>query len=156
MSNFDGSNTSSATTNQPAVPGTSVPPAAPIPLSADEERLWAALAHLSSLLSLATGGLLGAPGAFVVWLIYRDRSRFVAGQAMQSTLFQVAGFILNITVWGLAGGLMTIGVGFCLLPFALLITTATIVWPLVAAYDVSQGRDFRYPVIADMVYGPRP
>jgi uncharacterized Tic20 family protein len=46
------------------------------------------LAHLSVLLNLVTG-FLGVGAALVVYLVYKDRSRYVAYQAMQAFLMQL-------------------------------------------------------------------
>ena len=67
-----------------------VPNPAPLlqPLSQADERTWAMLAHLSILVNLVTG-VLGPVAALVIYLVYKDRSRYVAYQAMQSFLFQI-------------------------------------------------------------------
>ena len=66
------------------------PSAAPLPqpLSLSDERTWALLAHLSILINLFTG-VLGPVAALVIYLVYKDRSRYVAYQAMQSFIFQL-------------------------------------------------------------------
>src|SRR5689334_15141797 len=64
------------------------PPPPPAPLSDAEARTWAMLAHLSVLLNLLTG-FLGILAPLVIYLIYKERSRFVAVQAMQAFVFQL-------------------------------------------------------------------
>ena len=52
-------------------------------MSAQDERTWSMLAHLSVLLSLITG--IGGPiAALVIWLVYKDKSQRVAFHALQS------------------------------------------------------------------------
>jgi hypothetical protein len=58
------------------------------PLSPSDERTWAMLAHLSVLANLITG-VLGPIAALVIYLVFKDRSRYVAYQSMQSFLFQL-------------------------------------------------------------------
>lgn len=129
-------------------------PSAPVPaLTQSEERSWAMLAHLASLLSLASLWLLGPLAAGLIWLIYRDRSRYVAHQALQSALFQLASLFVNAAVWGVTAALSAIVIGLCLIPLAMLVTLVTIVYPLVGAYQTAMGRPFRYAVIGDMVTG---
>ncbi len=53
----------------------------------ENERTLAALAHACTLLNLVTG-FLGVIVAGIIWLSYRDRSRYVAFQALQSAVFQ--------------------------------------------------------------------
>ena len=57
------------------------------------------LAHLSVLLNLVTG-FLGIVAALVIYLILKDRSRYVGSQAMQAFVFQ-------LVFW--AGGGVAIG-----------------------------------------------
>ncbi len=119
-------------------------------MSAQDERTWSMLAHLSVLLSLITG--IGGPiAALVIWLVYKDKSQRVAFHALQSLWYQVAwiaiifGYVIVSTI------LTVVIVGifmFFLLP---LIGLIPIVHQCYAAYKVNQGVDYRYPVIADMI-----
>jgi hypothetical protein len=43
-------------------------------ISAQEERTWSVLSHLSMFLNLFTG-FLGPVAALIIWLVYKDRSR---------------------------------------------------------------------------------
>ena len=52
-------------------------------MSAEEERTWSILAHLSMFLNLFTG-FLGPVAALIIWLLYKDRSSRVAFNALQS------------------------------------------------------------------------
>ncbi len=136
--------------NEPSLPSSEVG------LSA-EERQWAMLAHLSVLLNLATG--LGGPiAAFLIYLFYRERSRYVAFHALQSLVFQlfawvVAGVVAGV-IWALALALTALVVGVCLYPFACLISLiplGALVYGIVAAIACSRGEDFRYWLIGDWV-----
>ena len=144
------------------------------------ERTWAALAHASVLLTFAlgvsTGGLATVVAALVpllIWLSFRDRSRFVAFHAMQATVFQlgslvawigllVVGLAILIPTWIVTALLLVILVGFLLLPLALVLTIAlpsalvalpfaSLVYGLYGAYEVYAGRPFRYWLVADWI-----
>jgi uncharacterized Tic20 family protein len=66
--------------------GEAMPLAGPEAGPSAEERQWAMLAHLSVLLNLVTA--LGGPiAAFLIYLFYRERSRYVASQALQALIF---------------------------------------------------------------------
>src|SRR5262245_2287069 len=83
------------TTDFPNDPGSPPPVSpAPLPLSPADERVWAMLAHLSTLLNLVTG-FLGPVAALVIYLAYKDRSRYVAYQAFQSFVFQLIGWVAS-------------------------------------------------------------
>lgn len=135
-----------------------VPPApAPQPLSPQDERLWAMLSHLSVLLNLVTG-FLGPIAALLIYLIYKDRSKYVAFQSMQAFVFQmvwwIGGGILAAITWTLGGLLLVILVGCLLFPLALLFTLmplVALVYGVVGAVETNQGRDFRYWLIGDWV-----
>jgi len=57
-------------------------------MSAQDERTWSVLAHLSMFLNLLTG-FLGPVAALIIWLLYKDRSSRVAFNALQSMWYQI-------------------------------------------------------------------
>src|SRR3954463_15997196 len=119
-------------------------------MSAQDEQTWSMVAHLTVLLDIVTG--IGGPiAALVIWLVYKDKSQRVAFHAMQSLWYQVA-WIVIIFAYIVVSSILTIVVigifMFFLLP---LIVLVPIVHQCYAAYKVSQGVDYRYPIIADMI-----
>lgn len=145
----------------PAVTATTVNP--PQAVTPGDERTWGMLAHLSTLLNLVTG--FGGPiAALIIYLVYRDRSRFVAYHALQSMIFQLlwwfGGGVLIGLMWAIVGGLSMILVGIILIPFALLLTpvflllpVGALVYGVVGAVQVNQGQDFKYWLVGDWVRG---
>jgi uncharacterized Tic20 family protein len=119
-------------------------------MGAQEERTWSALAHLSVFLNLFTG-FLGPVAAFIIWLVYKDRSQKVAFDALQSAAYQVAWMVLLGAGWALTGLLTLILVGFLLIPVMALATVVPFVHMAYAAYRVSKGDDYRYPIVADLI-----
>lgn len=123
-------------------------------MSAQDERTWSMLAHLSVLLNIATG--IGGPiAALVIWLVYRDRSRRVSFHALQSLWYQVAWAVILFVGWFVTGILSIIFIGLLLIPVMLIATLVPFVHQCYAAYKVYQGVDYRYPIIADMIDGGR-
>jgi uncharacterized protein len=123
-------------------------------MSAQDERTWSMIAHLSVLLSLVTG--IGGPiAALVIWLVYKDRSQRVAFHALQSLWYQVAWAVILFVGWSITFILMFVLVGFILVPVMAIASLVPFVHQCYAAYKVYQGVDYRYPVIADMVEGGR-
>ncbi len=127
------------------------------PLSPSDERTWAMLAHLSVLLNLVTG-ILGPVAAFLIYLVYKDRSRYVAYHALQSTIFQaiwwVAAGFLAVVAWTISGILVVVLIGCLLMPVALLISllpVGALIYGVIGAIQVNQGQDFRYWLIGDWV-----
>jgi uncharacterized Tic20 family protein len=145
-----------------------------------DERNWAMLAHLTTLLTLglaaSTGGVAYVVALLVplaMYLYFSGRSRFVAFHALQSTVFQalagiiyvLAGGVVGAAIaaaWVVAGVLSVVLIGLLLLPlalgFTLLAGVQLAALPLLAlayalrgAYLTYQGADFEYPVVGRMV-----
>ena len=126
----------------------------PVRMSAQDERRWSAIAHLSILLDLISA--IGGPvAALIIWLVYKDRSQKVAFHALQSLWYQVAWIVILAVGWTVTGILMLVLIGFLMVPVMLIVSLVPLVHQCYAAYKVSQGVDYRYPVIADMVDGER-
>ncbi len=135
----------------------------PSEIGPGDERTWAMLAHLSVLVNLVTG--LGGPiAALIIYFVYRNRSRFIAYQALQSVIFQLIGWYGGGTLigvmWAIVGVLSALIVGVILIPFALIFTLVfailplgTLIYGLYGAYQVNQGKDFRYWLVGDWVRG---
>lgn len=130
-------------------------------LSPSDERTWAMVAHLSVLANLVTG-FLGPVVALIIYLVYKDRSRYVAYQSMQAFVFQliwwVGGGALIGLIWAITGVLSAIIIGMLCIPFAILFTIGLAILPLgslvygvIGAIETSQGRDFRYWLVGDWV-----
>jgi uncharacterized Tic20 family protein len=119
-------------------------------MSAQDERTWSALAHLSIFLNLVTG-FLGPVAALVVWLVYKDRSSKVAFQALQSMWYQVAWLVVLVAGWTVTGILTIVLIGFLLMPAMALISVVPFVHGAYAAYRVKRDGEYRYPFIADMI-----
>jgi len=122
----------------------------PASMSAQEEKSWSVLAHLSLFLNLFTG-FLGPVAALVIWLVYKDRSQKVAFHALQSMWYQVAWLVLLGAGWAFTGLLMLVLVGFLLVPVMFLLTLVPFVQAGYAAYRVSRGEDYRYTIVADLI-----
>ena len=121
----------------------------------NEEMTVAALAHASVILGVVTGGLAGVAIALVLWLIYKDKSRYVAFQAMQALVLQLAAGAVLL----LAGVTMVISfVTICLIPVGLILLLALIALPfavlfygLYGAYETYYGEDFQYAWVGEFV-----
>lgn len=150
------------------------------PETTPEERTWAAIAHLSAiatvLIAFPTGGLGGLLLVFVpfvIYLVYKDKSRYVADQAAQAFALQIVatvgyfaailvGVILMVVVWLITGLLSVILIGLILIPVAVLLTLAIVlIWlalpfvvgglSVMAAIKTGDGEKYRYPYIGQWV-----
>ncbi|HEY76745.1 MAG TPA: DUF4870 domain-containing protein [Thermoflexia bacterium] len=129
----------------------------PPPLSPSDERTWAMLAHLTVLLN-PISGLMGVVGALVIYLVFQNRSRYVAYQSLQAVVFQlifwVGGGILAGITWAASALLSVVLVGLLCFPVALILTLVplgAIVYGIIGGIQCSQGQDFRYWLIGDWV-----
>lgn len=120
------------------------------PMSRDE-KTWSILSHLSIFLNLFTGFIGGPIASFVIWLVYRDRSPHVAFHALQSTWYQIPWLVVLWVGWTVTWLLTTVLIGFLMMPVMLVITAIPFIHSAYAAYRISEGRDFRYLLIGDMV-----
>jgi uncharacterized Tic20 family protein len=133
-------------------------PIPPAPLSPADERTWAMIAHLSILVNLATG-FLGPVAALVVYLVYKDRSRYVAYQAMQAFVFQLIAWVgagaLAGAVWAVSGMLTAVFlVGLLCMPVACiigLIPVGALIYGIIGGVQTAQGQDFKYWLVGDWV-----
>jgi uncharacterized Tic20 family protein len=137
---------------------------------AQEDRMMAALAHGSVLLGIFTSGVGGIGAALVIWLTQREKSGYVAKQAMQALVYQVATLLVTMVFWCCWGALwmlmmmpplianpdayqnapppgMWVGLSLMCIPFAA--WAVTILYGLWAAIRCMSGDDFKYVVIGN-------
>ena len=104
-----------------------------------DDKLWGMLGHLG-----AVAGYLGGVGQWVVplviFLVYKDKSKFVAFHALQSLIFQL--------VVGLVVLAITAGTCFMLAIPAILIGLAvSIIGAIVVGLQANNGEWSEYPLI---------
>lgn len=134
----------------------------PVNLS-ENERLWAAGAHLAALaLALLTSwvaGIAGALGALGIWMLKRDESPFVAEHAKEAVNFNLSMFIYACAA-GLIGFLLvgatilTLGLGIILtapagIVLLLAIGAIAVMWlvcSVIATFKAYNGESYRYPL----------
>ncbi len=128
-------------------------------LSQSDEKTWAMLAHLSILANLVTG-FLGPVAALIIYLVFKDRSRYVAYQSMQSFIFQliwwVGGGVIVAIAWTVSIVLSAILIGLLCFPVACVLSfipLGALVYGVIGAIECSQGKDFSYWLVGDWVRG---
>jgi uncharacterized Tic20 family protein len=150
------------------------------PETTSEERTWAAVAHISAIVTLLfgipTGGLGGLLLVFVpfgIYLAFKDKSRYIAEQAAQAFALQVvatAGWFVAILVgavimalaWAITGLLSVILIGIILIPIAVLLTLLIVliwlalpfvagVFAVIATIETANGQDYSYPYLGEWV-----
>jgi uncharacterized Tic20 family protein len=135
-----------------------------------DERTFAGLAHGSILLGIFTSGVGGIIAALVIWLLQREKSAYVARQALQALVYQAVTFILTMLAWCCWGMLwmvmilvplstnpgaynvapppgLWLGMFFMIIPIG--IWGLTIVYALYGAVRCLAGHDFNYAIIGN-------
>jgi uncharacterized Tic20 family protein len=120
----------------PGGPPPGGPPGQP-PLSADQERLWAMLAHLLSF--VAAYLFLGFVAPLVVLLVFGPRSAYVRAHAVES---------LNFNLTWLLYGIVAVILAFLLIGIPILIAlgVAYVVLVVIASVRANNGELYRYPL----------
>ena len=107
------------------------------PLSPDQERLWAMLAHLLSF--VAAYLFLGFVAPLVVMLVFGPRSAYVRAHAVESLNFNLSWLLYAIV----SVVLIFIGIGILIL---LALGIAYVVLIVIASIRANNGEFLRYPL----------
>lgn len=109
------------------------------PLTPDQDKMWASLAHL--------GGILSFVPSLIIWLVFKERGRFTAGEAKEALNFQITLLIgyLAINVVSTILGLITFGLlaGLGSLNWVLWLVGA--IFSVLGFISARDGRPYRYP-----------
>lgn len=130
-------------------------------MPSQEDKIMAALAHICVILPLW-----GLVGAIVIWATQKEKSRFVAFQALQATAYQLSLVLLYLVgmvcyMVSFFGFMFTIpfmeetGAGpppgfflpFCVLGCLMLLGLAYLAYGFWAAVATLRGQDFRYVIL---------
>jgi uncharacterized Tic20 family protein len=140
--------------------------------TSQEERTLASLAHGSIILGMFTNGIGGILAALVIWLTQKEKSAYVAAQALQALVYQVVTFLLIMLAWCCWGAVWMIMIfvpliadpvafeaappaglwaGLILMVFPIGVWGLTILYGLWGAARCLGGHDFGYAVIGPWV-----
>jgi uncharacterized Tic20 family protein len=108
-------------------------PYQPQPLTPSDERMWAIFAQIGPV-------LLSFIAPLVIWLVFKDRSRFVDQEAKESLNFQITLIFVHIGAFILT--LITAGLG----SIVYLAFIAALVFMILGAVENNKGAPYRYPV----------
>ena len=127
------------------------------------ERLWAASAHvgalLAALLTHLFAGVAGMGAAIAIWFLVRDRYPFAATHAKEAFNFNLSMFIyaciaivIGVVLFGAT--VLTLGIGALVtLPAALVLVAAVValaiawlVLSVVAGVKAYEGQPYHYPL----------
>jgi uncharacterized Tic20 family protein len=113
-----------------------------------DSRGLAAIAHLSSFVAFT--GIPSFIGPLVIWLLQKDRDRFVAGEALEALNFNLS--LLLYVAAAIIATIVTFGLGLIvIIPVALVAAPAWLVITAVAASRAADGQPYRYPATIRMI-----
>ena len=133
-----------------------------------DEKALSALAHASIVLGLFTNGMGGIVASLLIWLVEKEKSSYVAAQALQALVYQLVTFIATMLAWCCWGALWVLlllpplfaspeayqsapppgfWAGLLLMLFPLVIWAITILYGLWGAARCLAGHEFRYVIV---------
>jgi uncharacterized Tic20 family protein len=110
-----------------------------------DEKLWGMLAHLLTLLGyVVVVGAYIAP--LVIYLVYKDRSQFVAFHALQALFFHLLALAVAIAL--VLFSIVTLGCGILLaVPLEIALAIAVLVYTIIAAIQANNGVWYELPIV---------
>jgi hypothetical protein len=130
-------------TEQPYPP---MPPSGGAPAVTQDDRTWALVAHIGSL--VAAWFAMGFLAPLVVMLVKSERP-FVRRHAVESLNFQISLLIYSVVgaVVGFLVAVLTLGVGaLVVIPVAVALALLALTLIILATVKASNGEDYRYPL----------
>lgn len=119
------------------------------PVSPSDSRMWSMFAQLSAVLGYVIGaGFLGWVGPLIIFLVYKDRDRYVRYNAAESLNAAIATVIaevvLTIVITILA--VVTLGIGSILVPLVWVPALLHVIFAIIGAVKANQGIWWNYPL----------
>ncbi|UCR89429.1 DUF4870 domain-containing protein [Mycetocola spongiae] len=118
-------------------------PAGPVPLTPGQDKTWAALCHF--------GGIFSPLPALIIWLIFRDRGRFVDQEGKEALNFQLSALIVIIALGIVGTGTLFLGIGLILLLLVPLLELAALIFAIIGGSTALVGTPYRYPLSWRMI-----
>lgn len=119
------------------------------PISDSDSRLWAMFSQLSVVIGhLLSWGFLGWLGPLIIFLVYKDRDRFVrfnAAEALNGAIAVVIAQVVLAVVLGIFG-VVTLGFGFALFPLVGVPALLQLIFSIIGAVKANQGQWWNYPL----------
>lgn len=119
------------------------------PASESDTKLWSMLAHLSAIAGYILGvGWLGWLGPLIIFLVFKDRNRYVRYNAAEALNAAITVVIASVVLWIGIGilGVVTFSVGWLLFPIAYIPALIHGIFAIIAAVKVNERTWWNYPV----------
>jgi uncharacterized Tic20 family protein len=119
------------------------------PTSESDAKLWSLLAQLSVVVGAVFGaGYLGWLGPLIIFLVFKDRNRYVRYNAAEALNAAIAVLVINVAIFILATiiTIVTLGIGGFLYVLIGVPAIVQIVFAIVGAVKTQSGEWWNYPV----------
>ncbi|PWH05544.1 DUF4870 domain-containing protein [Brachybacterium endophyticum] len=119
------------------------------PVSEPDVKLWSILAQVASIVGNLIGlGFLGWLGPLVIFLVYKDRNRFVRYNAAEALNAAIAVVIASIVLWIVLGifAVITLGFGSVLFPLVGIPPLLHIIFAIIGAVKANDRQWWNYPL----------
>jgi len=109
------------------------------PLSTEQDRQWASLAHL--------GGILSFVPSLIIWLVFRERGPFTNEQAKEALNFQITLLIgyVAINILSTVLAVITLGLLSGLFSLGWVLWLVGSIFSVLGFLSAREGRPYRYP-----------
>lgn len=136
-------------TPPPGTKGVFAGPLSGQPTTPGDARTWAMLAQLSVVIGhVVSIGFLGWVGPLIVFLMYKDRSRFVRFHAAEALNGAIAVLISSVVLTIAIGifAVITLGIGSLAFPLVGLPALIQLIFAVIGAVKANQGEWWNYPL----------
>ncbi|WP_152352854.1 DUF4870 domain-containing protein [Brachybacterium subflavum] len=136
-------------TPPPHIKGVSTAPMTGQPTSESDTKLWAIFAQLASILGNFVGaGFLGWLGPLIIFLVYKDRNRFIRYNAAEALNAAIAVVIAEIVLWIVVGifTVITLGIGGIIVPIVFIPALLHIIFAIIGAVKANDRTWWNYPL----------
>lgn len=119
------------------------------PINRSDSRLWAMLSQLAVVLGhVVSWGFLGWVGPLIIFLVYKDRDRFIRYNAAEALNGAIAVVICQVVLSVVLGifGVITLGFGFAIFPLVGVPALVQLIFSIIGAVKANQGTWWNYPV----------
>ena len=118
------------------------------PLSRSDSRMWGMFSQLAVVLGhVVSWGFLGWVGPLIIFVMYKDRDRFVRFHAAEALNGAIAVVIAQIvlTIAVTIFGALSFGIGWALYPLVGLPALLQLIFSIIGAVKANQGEYWNYP-----------
>lgn len=102
-----------------------------------EDRQQGMLAHLLN-------GIFPLVGGLIIWLIGKDKSKFVDTEGKEATNFGITAVVIIVGLNIIGFITAFVGIGFLIFGLAWIAWVGVLIWGIIASQKANKGENYRY------------